>query len=39
MMEVILYLMFQMALAAKRKESRILPLIASPSGYLATAPS
>jgi hypothetical protein len=39
MMEVILFLMFQMVLAAKRKESRILPLIAFPSGYLATAHS
>jgi hypothetical protein len=39
MMEVILFLMFQMPLAPKRKETTIMPLIDSPSGYLATGPS
>ena len=39
MMEVILFVMFKTVVAAKGKESKILPLIALPSGYLITAPS
>ena len=39
MMEVILLLMFQMVLAAKCKESIILPLIAFPSGYWKQHPA